>query len=87
MTMRNWTRRAATLAAAVLAIGLVPASAALANVTYTYDSFGRLASAAYDSGMTVYYFYDLNTGTVTQVVQVESGVGAWGGFNWGSGKW
>jgi hypothetical protein len=85
--MRNRTRRAAALVAAVLAIGLIPAGAALANVTYTYDSFGRLSQAAYDSGMTVYYFYDLNTGTVTQVVQVNSSVGAWGGFNWGAANW
>jgi hypothetical protein len=85
--MGNLARRAIGLFAAALAISLIPAGATEANVTYTYDSFGRLASATYDSGLTVYYFYDLNTGTVTEVVQAQSGVDDWGGFNWGAANW
>jgi YD repeat-containing protein len=68
-------------------LAFAPTGAALANVTYTYDNLGRLASAAYDSGVTIYYSYDLNGNRLTQVVQSNSTVGAWGGFNWGAAKW
>jgi uncharacterized protein RhaS with RHS repeats len=67
--------------------GGVVTSAAVANVTYTYDSLGRLASAAYDSGVTIYYSYDLGGNRLTQVVQANSTVGVWGSFNWGAAKW
>jgi YD repeat-containing protein len=59
------------------------AGVASATVNYTYDNLGRLASAAYDSGVTIYYSYDLNGNRLTQVVQSKSGGTGWGNFTWG----
>ncbi len=85
MTMR--LRRTAILIIAATFAAATPSGAALANVTYTYDTLGRLASAAYDSGVTIYYSYDLNGNRLTQVVQSNSTVGTWGSFNWGAAHW
>ncbi len=74
-------------AVAGLLLGLLPASGALANVTYTYDSLGRLASAAYDSGVTLYYSYDLNGNRLTRVVQNNGAIAVWGSFTWGLDHW
>jgi YD repeat-containing protein len=53
-----------TFALAVAAGALAP-SMAPANITYTYDSLGRVTSAAYPSGTTIVYTYD-NAGNKTQ---------------------
>jgi YD repeat-containing protein len=63
---------------------LCGASGASASVTYTYDSLGRLASAAYDNGTTVYYTYDENGNRLVQAVSTNSSTGTWGSFNWGA---
>ena len=64
-----------------------PASATPANTTYTYDAAGRIVSASYISGSTVYivsYSYDA-AGNRTYTVVSTAGV--WGEFNWGAAKW
>ncbi len=76
---------AAAVAAALAALAV--AGSAQANVTYTYDNLGRLASAAYDSGVTIYYSYDINGNRLTQVVQTNNTTGVWGNFNWNAANW
>jgi YD repeat-containing protein len=85
--MPDRSYRNAALAVAAFFFGCMSAGAACANVTYTYDNLGRLASAAYDSGVTIYYSYDPNGNRLTQVVQANSTVGVWGSFNWLGAKW
>jgi hypothetical protein len=80
---------AAALAAATFGALTVsaPAWATPANTTYTYDAAGRIVSASYISGSTVYiisYSYDAAGNRTFTVVSTAS---VWGSFLWGSGKW
>ncbi|MBV8594486.1 MAG: RHS repeat protein [Caulobacteraceae bacterium] len=81
------TSRKRLILAAAVALGVCLASPALANVTYTYDSLGRLASAAYDNGVTILYSYDENGNRLTRVINTNSQTSVWGSFNWGAGTW
>jgi hypothetical protein len=62
-----------TIAAALLA--LLAAPSAVAGVTYTYDTLGRLSVAAYDNGKEIDYHYD-PAGNRTQVVTQTTPHGA-----------
>jgi YD repeat-containing protein len=51
----------------IAALGYISfATVAQAGVTYTYDTLGRLSTAAYDNGKTITYNYD-NAGNRIQV--------------------
>jgi YD repeat-containing protein len=82
----SWLVRAA-IGAALGACLVFAETPALANVAYTYDGLGRLASAAYDNGVTVYYTYDPNGNRLIQSVTTSAAPGVWGSMTWGSGVW
>ena len=54
------------------------------SVSYGYDQVGRIATAAYDSGLCVTYIYDTNGNRTAQSYTMYSGPTS---QNWGSGVW
>jgi YD repeat-containing protein len=62
-------------------------SVSKADVVYTYDALGRVASANYGGGVIVHYAYDENGNRLTQVIKATSSTSTWDAFNWGSGTW
>lgn len=79
--------RAVCFTALLSALAICPALAANGSVIYTYDALGRIASASYDTGVIIIYTYDANGNRTSQVINVNSGTGNWGGFNWGAARW
>jgi hypothetical protein len=75
-------------AAALAPIGLLVATAAWADVTFTYDAVGRIRTARYDNGVCVVYSYDANGNRTAQSnVTGSSGTPAWGTGFWGCFPW
>lgn len=77
----------ALIALLAFAAGNTAAQAANGSVAYTYDALGRVTTASYDTGVIVIYTYDANGNRTKQMVNVNSGTGLWGGFNWGAALW
>lgn len=89
--MKNEGRRRLVYFAAsafgTLAI-LVPSQIS-ASTSYTYDQLDRLATAVYDNGLCVAYFYDANGNRTSQTNTISGpqetpvwGAGTWGCFRW-----
>ena len=86
---RRGLGRAARIAALALGAAAL-AGPALADVAFTYDSLGRLATAVYtQSGgtVTVTYSYDENGNRLIAAVTSNPSTGIWGTLVWGSGVW
>lgn len=75
------------LVVCAFAATLFTAAPVVASVTYTYDNLGRLATAAYDSGVTITYAYDINGNRMVQAITTNGSAGVWGTLVWGSGTW
>jgi YD repeat-containing protein len=70
------------------------AHAANGSVTYTYDALGRIATAAYDTGVFVIYSYDANGNRLSQTVNVNTATLQWTATSspctsncWGGALW
>jgi YD repeat-containing protein len=64
-----------TLAALGIGLAMACVNTAYAgsdNVTYTYDSFGRIQMLTYANGTTITYSYDLATNRLSQTVVCSS---------------
>jgi len=86
----NRTRAVTVLILAALLICSLAAkraSAANGSVLYTYDALGRITTATYDTGVIIIYTYDSNGNRLSQTINVNTTVGTWGIFNWGSANW
>jgi YD repeat-containing protein len=76
---------------ALLLLVALPIDAFGGTITYTYDTHGRLASAAYSDGTTICYLYDSAGNRSTYTITTGSCTGGtqsnWGSFTWGAGVW
>lgn len=83
----NRTRAVTVLILAALLICSLAAKRASAANLYTYDALGRITTATYDTGVIIIYTYDSNGNRLSQTINVNTTVGTWGIFNWGSANW
>lgn len=75
-------------AAALAMLAFLAATAAEADVVFTYDNLGRVRTARYDNGVCVTYAYDANGNRTAQSnVSGSSGTPTWGSGVWGCFPW
>ena len=87
--MRRKSTQKLSFVAAFLSIAGIPVAATSSDVTYGYDSLGRIRTAVYDNGLCAVYAYDPNGNRTSQTNTLGGlpiiptwGSGTWGCFNW-----